>query len=114
MKTKNSKNEQKSPDKQKSEEYEQDYEIEEMILNKSRNIFQSTDNEENVFTSNNGNKPNTDGDTSLSTIATEYKTLGEDFQLKVCMICNIYLEIFFLLKIYFKHIIFILYSDPRI
>lgn len=77
--------EQKSPNKQKSEEYEQDYEIEEMILNKSRNIFQSTDNEENIFVSNNGNKPNADGDTSLSTIATDYKTLGEDFQLKVCM-----------------------------
>lgn len=97
----NSKNDRKSPDKQKSEEYEQDYEIEEMVLNKSRNIFQSTDNEENVFASNNGNKPNTDGDTSLSTIATEYKTLGEDFQLKVCMICDICLEmIFFMLKIF--------------
>ncbi|XP_077294331.1 pericentrin-like protein [Arctopsyche grandis] len=64
------------------EEYEQDYAIEEMILNETRDIFSSKDND-NVFASSNSSKPNGEGDTSLSTIATEYKTLCEDFNPKI-------------------------------
>lgn len=60
--------------------YEQDYDVEEMILNESRDIFPSKIKSENVFTSG---KSSGEQDLSLSTAATDYRTLCEDYHHKV-------------------------------
>lgn len=57
--------------------YEQDFDIEEMIINQSKDIPDLDDGR---------NKPNIEGEFSMSTITTDYKTFHEDFQHKVTLL----------------------------
>lgn len=54
--------------------YEQDFDIEEMIINQSKDIPDLDEGH---------SKPNIEGEFSMSTVTTDYKTFHEDFQHKV-------------------------------